>query len=123
MTYKEFKKKYGMIDREMLSLMINICPSKNEKDFSSVVMRVTGSGMSEKRAIFDQSTRENIQKLLNARIVKQRGKEIYLNFSSDEWKWVDRDNATVTDFKSAQKIAKLSNPPWIPAIDIIRVFD
>ena len=111
MNYKEFKEKYGELDRAMLKHMLGIGPSKYDRSFSSVTMQATGIGAQSKKIVFNEKT--TIKMFLDLRIVRKGNDNLYLRLSESK-KIEDAemdciDNATVMDLKTAKLIEKWFN--------------
>lgn len=111
MNYKEFREKYGKLDRAMLKLMLGIGPSKYDRSFSSVTMQATGIGAQSKKIVFNEKT--TIKMFLDLRIVRKGNDNLYLRLSESK-KIEDAemdciDNATVMDLKTAKLIEKWFN--------------
>ena len=114
MNYKEFREKYGKLDRAMLKLMLGIGPSKYDRSFSSLTMQATGIGMENKNIVFDEKTNESIKMFLDLRMIKRCGENLYLGFIQKELrteiKWGCIDDAAIIDLKSAKHIFKELQP-------------
>ena len=111
MNYKEFKEKYGELDRAMLKHMLGLGPSKYDRSFSSVTMQATGIGAQSKKIVFNEKT--TIKMFLDLRIVRKGNDNLYLRLSESK-KIEDAemdciDNATVMDLKTAKLIEKWFN--------------
>ena len=114
MNYKEFREKYGKLDRAMLKLMLGIGSSKYDRSFSSVTMQATGIGAQSKKIVFDEKTNESIKMFLDLRLIKRYGDDKYLEILNGElrvpFKWGSLDDATIIDLKSAKYISSKLQP-------------
>lgn len=104
MKYKEFKEKFGDLDRKMLKLMLGIAPSKKEKDFSQVTIQIFKEGVPIE-IIIDKETHNNAKMFLDARIIRRREDKLYLELKdSGGVSWGPMDNASILDLAYARKV-------------------
>lgn len=110
MNFKEFNEKYGTLDRTMLKLLLGLAPSKYDDGFSSVMIKAMGAGIN-REAVVDSKAGEHIRLFLDLRMIKRLGDNQYLEIKDDGLiAWVNKDDATILDLKSAKKILKELQP-------------
>lgn len=110
MNYKEFKEKYGTLDRTLLKLMLGLAPSKYDDGFSSVMIKAMGTGIN-RQTVVDSKAGKHIRLFLDLRMIKRLGDNLYLEIKDDGLiSWVGIDNATILDLKSAKIILKELQP-------------